>query len=80
MEADMSNVALNAPTELTDAELDVVAGGLVTVVATDLIEINNNDVEVAIPIAAGVGVLGAGVAGNITRQTVGGDTRPGRTG
>jgi hypothetical protein len=38
--------------ELTDAELDAVCGGLVTVIANDVVDVNNNKVNV------GVNVLG----------------------
>jgi hypothetical protein len=65
--------------ELNDAELDAVTGGI-AVVANDVIDINNNDVQVAVPVAAAVAVLGGAAAGNITRQTIeAAPARPGRT-
>jgi len=66
---------LSAPIELTDAELDAVAGGLVTVV--DVIDIDRTNVSVAVPVAAAVAVLGGAAAGNFINnpQTASG---PGR--
>ena len=60
----MSGTYLMTPVELTDAELDAVTGGLVTVVAFDVVDVNNNDVDVAIPVnaAAAVAVLGESTA------------------
>ena len=56
---------MNRPTELTDAELDAVAGGqLLTLVLNDLVDIGDINVEVAAPInlAAAVAVLGNATA------------------
>jgi hypothetical protein len=71
---------LTHPVELADAELDAVAGGaLINVVAVDVVDINNNQVQVNLPVAAAVAVLGGAAAGNfqgdITQQRLG---RPGR--
>jgi hypothetical protein len=59
----MSDQMFQEPVELTDAELDVVSGGIANVAATNLVNVqanvskvlNNNDV------AAAVGVLSSGV-------------------
>ncbi|MCW8087354.1 hypothetical protein [Sabulicella glaciei] len=61
----MSEDRLAAPMELTAAELDAVAGGLINVVAVDVVDIENNNVAVAIPVnaAVAIGVLGGAVAG-----------------
>jgi hypothetical protein len=40
--------------ELSDAELDAVAAGLVTVIANDVVDVNNNKVNANV----GVNVLG----------------------
>ncbi len=74
----MSNTQHAMPVDLTDAEIDAVAGGLVDVVAVDVVDINNNDVlnnnnvQLNLPVAAAVAVLGQ--AGAITGN------RPGRVG
>ena len=74
----MSGTNFMVPVELTDAELDAVTGGLVNVVAVDVVDINNNDVlnnnnvQLNLPVAAAVAVLGT--AGAITGN------RPGRVG
>jgi hypothetical protein len=67
----------NSIRELTEAELDAVTGGL-AVVATDLIDINNNDVQVAVPVTAAVGILGAAGAAGFTGQQINDGGRPGR--
>jgi len=59
----MSDQVLVVPVELTDAELDMVSGGIANVAANNLVNVqanvsnvlNNNDV------AAAVGVLSSGV-------------------
>jgi len=59
----MSDQMFQEPVELTDAELDVVSGGIANVAANNLVNVqanvskvlNNNDV------AAAVGVLSSGV-------------------
>jgi len=48
------NNDLSRMVELTDAELDAVAAGLVTVIANDVVDVNNNDVNANV----GVNVLG----------------------
>jgi hypothetical protein len=56
---------MNRPIELTDADLDAVAGGqLLTLVLNDLVDIGDINVEVAAPInlAAAVAVLGNATA------------------
>ena len=71
----MTDNHLMAPVELTDAELDAVAGGLVTVIAP--VEIEDNQVQVAVPVNAGTaiaaGILGIAGAGAVA-------TQPGRVG
>jgi hypothetical protein len=67
---------MNRPLELTDAELDAVAGGqLLTLVLADLVDIGDVNVEVAAPInlAAAVAVLGNATA--LALQDVGGITQ-----
>ena len=48
------------PMKLTAGQMDPVKGGLVTVVAFDVVDVNNNDVDVAIPLnaAAAIAILG----------------------
>jgi hypothetical protein len=59
-------------TELTDAELDAVTGGLITVVAADVVDVNNNnivrDVDVAVPANVGAAVAVLGTATNVAAQ------------
>jgi hypothetical protein len=63
------SVVMNRPVELTDAELDAVTGGaLINVVAVDVVDINNNDVDVAIPVNAAVAVAVLGLAGAVATQ------------
>ena len=63
------SVVTNRPVELTDAELDAVAGGaLINVVAVDVVDINNNDVDVAIPVNAAVAVAVLGQAAAVATQ------------
>ena len=64
-----------APVELTDAELDAVVGGLINVAVVDAVDIEDNQVNVAVPVnaavAAGIlGLAGAGAAqlGNQTQR------------
>jgi hypothetical protein len=72
------------PVQMTDAQLDTVAAGIL-VVLNDVVEIgdvtipvrilnnsvNDNQINVQVPVGAGVGILGAGggVAGAFGRQT-----------
>ena len=54
---------VNGPTEMTDAEMDgVTAGALLTVVAFDVVDVNNNKVAVQAAVNAAVGVLGNAAA------------------
>jgi hypothetical protein len=63
------SVVMNRPVELTDAELDAVTGGaLINVVAVDVVDINNNDVDVAIPVNAAVAVAVLGQAAAVATQ------------
>jgi hypothetical protein len=57
------------PVEMTDKQLDNVAGGLVNVVLVDVVDIERNNVTVAVPVAASVAVavLGGAVAGTAQR-------------
>jgi hypothetical protein len=55
--------AVSGPTEMTDAEMDTVtAGALLTVIAFDVVDIENNKVAVQAAVNAAVGVLGNAVA------------------
>ena len=64
------------PVQMTDAQMDnVVAGALVNLLVIDAVDVNNNNVQVAVPVnaAVAVGILGAGAAGatqlgNITQR------------
>lgn len=50
------------PVKMTEAQLDKVAGGaLINAVLVDVVDVNNNNVQVAIPVnaAVAVGILGA---------------------
>ena len=55
------------PVELTDAELDAVAAGLINVILVDTADVNNNDIakniQLNLPVAAAVAVLGVAGAG-----------------
>ena len=51
-----------APVEMTDAQMDNVTGGaLINAILVDVVDVNNNNVQVAIPVNASVaaGILGA---------------------
>jgi hypothetical protein len=53
-----------APVEMTDAQMDNVTGGaLINAVLVDVVDVNNNNVQVAIPVnaAVAIGVLGGPV-------------------
>lgn len=51
--------AVTGPTEMTDAEMDgVTAGALLTVIAVDTVDINNNKVGVQAAVNAAIAVLG----------------------
>ncbi len=58
--------------KLSDAQMDAVRARLITVIAVDVVDVNNNDVDVAVPIAANVAANILGV------QRVIQDARPGR--
>ena len=64
--------------KMTDAQLDKVAAGLITVVAVDVVDVNNNsilnnnDVQLLIPVNASVAIGILGNAGAVAAQ------RPGR--
>jgi hypothetical protein len=63
------SVVMNRPVELTDVELDAVAAGaLINVVAVDVVDINNNDVDVAIPVNAAVAVAVLGQSAAVATQ------------
>jgi len=50
------------PVKMTDQQMDqVTAGALINAVLVDVVDVNNNDVQVAIPVnaAVAVGILGA---------------------
>ena len=60
--------------ELTDAELDAVAAGqLIGIAVVDAVDIEDNEVAVAVPVNASVA---AGVLGNAASGAL--QTRPGR--
>jgi len=61
-----SGLSSAAPVEMTDQQLDqVTAGALLNVVAVDLVDVNNNNIAVSIPVnaAIAIGVLGGAIAG-----------------
>ena len=54
--------------EMSDSQLDKVVGGaLINAILVDVVDVNNNDVQVAIPVnaAVAVGILGAAGAAAI---------------
>lgn len=62
-----------APIPMTDTQMDNVAGGaLVNAILVDVVDVNNNDVQVAVPVNAAVA---AGILGNAGAIAV---QRPGR--
>jgi len=62
-----------APVEMTDAQMDNVTGGaLINAVLVDVVDVNNNNVQVAIPVNAAVAIGILGAAGSAALQ------RPGR--
>lgn len=62
-----------APLPMSDAQMDnVVGGALVNAILVDVVDINNNKVQVAVPVNAGVAAGILGNAGVIAVQ------RPGR--
>jgi nitrate/nitrite transporter NarK len=64
------------PVKMTDAQLDSVAAGLITVVAFDVVDVRNNEiiknVNVAVPanVTAAVGILGNAGAVGVQRSPV----------
>ena len=59
--------------EMSDAQMDKVVGGaLVNAILVDVVDVNNNDVQVAVPVNAAVA---AGILGNAGAIAV---QRPGR--
>jgi hypothetical protein len=59
------------PVQMTEAQLDNVAAGLITVVAVDVVDINRNNVAVPVtvqlPVNAAVAVLGEAAAAQLPR-------------
>ena len=54
-----------APVEMSDEQMDqVTAGALLNVVAVDVVDVNNNNIAVAIPVnaAVAIAVLGGSLA------------------
>ena len=67
------SAALAKPVQMTEAQMDNVAGGaLITAVLVDVVDVNNNNVQVAIPVNASVAIGILGAAGSAALQ------RPGR--
>jgi hypothetical protein len=67
----MPDAFLVDPIELTDAELDAIAGGQIT--QEGLVAVNVSDIEIAVPVNAAVAV------GLLNQRPVTADiTRPGR--
>lgn len=61
------------PVPMTESQMDNVTGGaLVTAILVDVVDVNNNDVQVAVPVNAAVA---AGILGNAGAVAV---QRPGR--
>jgi hypothetical protein len=42
------------PVKLSLAQMDAVTAGLITAVIVDVVDVNNNDVDVAVPVAANI--------------------------
>lgn len=60
------DTAVKKPTAMTDQEMDkVTAGALINATVIDLVDVQNNNVAVAVPVnaAVAVGVLGGAVSG-----------------
>jgi hypothetical protein len=57
------------PVQMTDAQMDNVAGGLITAVLVDVVDVNNNNVQIAIPahvnVNAVVALLGTATGGQV---------------
>jgi len=63
-----------APVKLTEAQMDnVTAGALLNVVAIDVLDVNNNQVQVAVPVTAAVtaqvGILSQQIGSAAAGQT-----------
>ena len=57
--------AKKQPVKMTDQQLDNVAGGLVTIVAVDVVDVQTGDIlrTLNVPVNAAIAVLGNAVAG-----------------
>jgi hypothetical protein len=67
-----SGFAAAAPVEMTDQQMDnVTAGALIEVVAIDVVDIEKNNVAVAVPVNAAVAVSVLGVSGAAAGQRPG---------
>jgi hypothetical protein len=65
--------AFAGPKKMSDAQMDNVTGGaLVNAILVDVVDVNNNNVQVAVPVNAAVA---AGILGNAGAVSV---QRPGR--
>src|SRR3954466_13902207 len=61
-----------APVEMTDAQMDNVTGGaLINAILVDVVDVNNNNVQVAIPVNAGAAIAILGAAGAAALQQPG---------
>ena len=74
-EQDIKKQEQAAPIAMNDAQLEKVSAGLITLLVVDAVDVEDNQVQVAVPVnaavAAGVlGAAGAGAAqlGNITQR------------
>jgi hypothetical protein len=61
----------HTPVALTETQMDNVTAGLIDVFLLDVADVNNNQVQVAVPVNAAVaaGILGTGVA--VSREHLG---------
>ena len=60
------------PVQMTDAQMDKVSGGaLINAVLVDVVDVNNNNVQVAVPVNASVAVGILGAAGAAALQQPG---------
>jgi hypothetical protein len=59
----------HTPVALTETQMDNVTAGLINVFLVDVVDIERNQVQVAIPVnaAVGIGVLGGGVTDAVQR-------------
>lgn len=65
---DDSKQAPAGPVQMTDAQMDSVAAGLITVVAVDTVDVNNNDVVVQVPVNVSAAVAALGEATSVAVQ------------